>query len=211
MDSTQDFKGLYRDVSENMAAAMAEVSKLTVSNKEGQERLDHIAHTLTGIQSGFDAELEFLEVNAEWEKFTMAFFGETNAGKSTIIESLRILFNESSRQQLIEDNQQNLDELARKLQAHANHAETALADAFQKHARGVGIVRKGCGELKVILAEGAVLMESTDEYLEKIQTYTKQLEPKNEAGLEVITLRHPPYSTTRMQLNHGCCGGFIPV
>lgn len=155
MDSTQDFNRLYRDVSENMAAAMAEVSKLTVSNKEGQERLDHIAHTLTEMQSGFDVELEFLEANAEWEKFTMAFFGETNAGKSTIIESLRILFNESSRQQLIDENQQDLDELARKLQAHANHAEKALTDAFQKHARGVEIVRKECGGLKAILAEEA--------------------------------------------------------
>jgi len=155
MSDNQDFNQLYRDVSENMAAAMADVSKLSVSNTEGQERLDSIKKTLQEMQAGFDAELEFLEVNAEWEKFTMAFFGETNAGKSTIIESLRILFNESSRRQLIEENQNNVDELAQKLQAHANHAETALADAFRKHARGVETVRQGCQALKVILAEEA--------------------------------------------------------
>jgi len=155
MNDNQDFNQLYRDVSENMAAAMADVSKLSVSNTEGQERLDSIKKTLKEMQAGFDAELEFLEANAEWEKFTMAFFGETNAGKSTIIESLRILFNESSRRQLIEENQNNVDELAQKLQAHANHAETALADAFRKHARGVETVRQGCEALKVILAEEA--------------------------------------------------------
>lgn len=155
MNTSDDFNQLYRDVSENMAAAMADVSKLTVSNTEGQEKLDHVTKTLREIQTGFDAELEFLETNAEWEKFTMAFFGETNAGKSTIIESLRILFNESSRQQLINENQQDLDELGRKLQAHANYAEKTLTDAFRKYARGVEIVRKGCGELKAILADEA--------------------------------------------------------
>ncbi|WP_219862622.1 hypothetical protein [Vreelandella piezotolerans] len=155
MEANQDFNRLYRDVSENMAAAMAEISELTVSNKEGQERLDHITHILTEIQSGFDAELEFLEVNAEWEKFTMAFFGETNAGKSTIIESLRILFNESSRQRLIEENRDNLEELSGILQAHANHAQTVLADAFQKHAKGIETIRHGCRELNAILADEA--------------------------------------------------------
>ena len=85
----------------------------------------------------------------------MAFFGETNAGKSTIIESLRILFNESSRQQLIEENQQDLDELGRKLQAHASQAEKALADAFRRHAKGIELVREECKELKAILADEA--------------------------------------------------------
>ncbi|MCZ0928705.1 hypothetical protein L0636_13510 [Halomonas janggokensis] len=156
MKDNQEFNQLYRDVSENMAAAMTDLSKLTVSNTEGQDRLDHITKTLKEMQAGFDAELEFLETNAEWEKFTMAFFGETNAGKSTIIESLRILFNESSRQQLIEENQQNVNELAQKLQEHADYAEIALANAFHKHARGVETVRNGCGELKAIIAEESV-------------------------------------------------------
>lgn len=155
MDDKQDFNRLYREVSENMAAAMADVSELTVSNTESQEQLDHITKTLKEIQSGFVSELEFLETNAEWEKYTVAFFGETNAGKSTIIESLRILFNESSRQQLIEENSQNLDELSRKLHAHANNAETALTDAFNKHASDVEIVHKGCRELGAILEQEA--------------------------------------------------------
>ncbi|MEG2568796.1 MAG: dynamin family protein, partial [Acinetobacter sp.] len=35
--------------------------------------------------------------NAEWETFTIAFYGETNAGKSTVIEALRILLKEESK------------------------------------------------------------------------------------------------------------------
>lgn len=42
-------------------------------------------------------ELESLKNNEEWENFTIAFYGETNAGKSTLIEGLRIFFKEESK------------------------------------------------------------------------------------------------------------------
>lgn len=37
------------------------------------------------------------ERESEWDRFTIAFFGETNAGKSTLIESLRIIGNEEQK------------------------------------------------------------------------------------------------------------------
>jgi len=40
-----------------------------------------------------------LEEHAEWGTFTVAFYGETNAGKSTVIETLRILLDEPSKVQ----------------------------------------------------------------------------------------------------------------
>ncbi len=42
-------------------------------------------------------ELESLKKNEEWENFTIAFYGETNAGKSTLIECLRLFFKERSK------------------------------------------------------------------------------------------------------------------
>ncbi|MGL2713750.1 GTPase [Helicobacter pylori] len=42
-------------------------------------------------------ELESLKNNEEWEKFTIAFYGETGAGKSTLIECLRMFFKEQSK------------------------------------------------------------------------------------------------------------------
>ncbi|GAA9493466.1 hypothetical protein HpHA30_06700 [Helicobacter pylori] len=42
-------------------------------------------------------ELESLKNNEEWEKFTIAFYGETGAGKSTLIECLRLFFKERSK------------------------------------------------------------------------------------------------------------------
>ena len=42
-------------------------------------------------------EIKELERLSEWDIFTVAFYGETNAGKSTLIESLRILLGEEQK------------------------------------------------------------------------------------------------------------------
>ncbi|HDL7919186.1 TPA: hypothetical protein R5C98_002626 [Yersinia enterocolitica] len=81
------------------------------------EELDQIIHSLQS-QSGdkdFDdtqadalkqldlhqtelrEQLARLEKNAEWNTFTVAFYGETGAGKSSIIETLRILLREPGK------------------------------------------------------------------------------------------------------------------
>lgn len=50
-----------------------------------------------GVQKDIEKSINNLENNAEWKSFQIAFFGETNAGKSTIIETLRILLKEPSK------------------------------------------------------------------------------------------------------------------
>ena len=46
---------------------------------------------LNELDANIAGELDKLKANSEWDTFTVAFYGETNAGKSTIIETLRIL------------------------------------------------------------------------------------------------------------------------
>ncbi len=58
-------------------------------------------------------ELESLKNNEEWENFTIAFYGETGAGKSTLIECLRLFFKERSKR----DQQERF----RQLYAEKNH------------------------------------------------------------------------------------------
>lgn len=152
MNAQQEFSKLYRYISESINASLEDISELNITNKEGREQLEKITQTLKQIQSEFNEELEFLENNAEWEKFTMAFFGETNAGKSTIIESLRILFDESSRKKFLEENKNNIEELSQKLKSQAQQAEAALNEAYKQHAERVASLRKECGELKKIIS-----------------------------------------------------------
>jgi energy-coupling factor transporter ATP-binding protein EcfA2 len=53
---------------------------------------------LSAIKETIIRSIEELRRNAEHKTFTIAFYGETNAGKSTLIETLRILLNEKSKQ-----------------------------------------------------------------------------------------------------------------
>ncbi len=46
---------------------------------------------LQALHKKITEQIETLEKNAEWDTYTIAFYGETNSGKSTIIESLRLL------------------------------------------------------------------------------------------------------------------------
>ncbi|GHQ90401.1 GTPase [Helicobacter pylori] len=66
-------------------------------------------------------ELESLKNNEEWEKFTIAFYGETGAGKSTLIECLRLFFKEPSKM----DQQERFKRLYANIKNHesSEHAE----------------------------------------------------------------------------------------
>ncbi|WQX48597.1 GTPase [Helicobacter pylori] len=79
-------------------------------------------------------ELESLKNNEEWEHFTIAFYGETGAGKSTLIECLRMFFKEQSKadqqerfKRLYSNYQNNYQDDGRKKQAVLNEL-TSLKD-----------------------------------------------------------------------------------
>jgi hypothetical protein len=52
---------------------------------------------LGGVQKELWERLDRLREHGEWSTFTIAFYGETNAGKSTLIETLRILLGEQKK------------------------------------------------------------------------------------------------------------------
>lgn len=73
-------------------------------------------------------ELESLKNNEEWENFTIAFYGETNAGKSTLIECLRLFFKERSKM----DQQERFRQLyTEKNHRGSGHAALLELEKFQ--------------------------------------------------------------------------------
>lgn len=52
---------------------------------------------LQTIKDKLSSELSVYKENSNWDVFSIALYGETNAGKSTIIETLRILLNEKTK------------------------------------------------------------------------------------------------------------------
>lgn len=70
---------------------------LNINEEKLEEQQSNIEKQLIEIQNELDEKIISLQDNSEWERFSIAFYGETNAGKSTIIETLRILFNEAKK------------------------------------------------------------------------------------------------------------------
>lgn len=64
------------------------------------EKFNESKQVLSFHQKDIERQMDELKRNAEWDYFTIAFFGETNAGKSTLIEVLRIVFAEKIKKEV---------------------------------------------------------------------------------------------------------------
>lgn len=108
------------------------------------------------MQTQIASRQEELRASADWKDFTVALYGETNAGKSTIIESLRIHMGESSKleqrrrfDELIAT--QGLDDEA--LQSTRNEIELARAAATEASLRGKQLDLEGKEQLQALEQE----------------------------------------------------------
>lgn len=156
MNAPQDLNRLYSDVSDSIASAMADILELNVEHKNGKREVGNMTEKLRAIQVRFDGELDQLKTHAEWDMFTMAFFGETNAGKSTIIESLRVLFKEESRQALLEQNAHDLVKYEKALAEHIDQLREGLNAVYEEYAAQITDIRQGMHRLSEILQEEAM-------------------------------------------------------
>ncbi|RCM97829.1 hypothetical protein PA17_01691 [Pseudomonas aeruginosa] len=184
MSAAQDFNRLYTDVAENISRALSDIAELKVENKDGQQQLSEMMQRLRVMQERFNTELDFLENHAEWDRFTMAFFGETNAGKSTIIESLRILFKEESRQQLLQKNQSDLEQFERALIELVEQLRSDLGRVYAAYAGEVATISQCTDRLtKTVDAESrARLQVAQDESSARV---TRKLIAVTVAGIAV--------------------------
>lgn len=146
-----EFNRLYTDISASIATATAEIAALHVDHVEGKKEIGGLLESLHQISRRFDDELALLQKHAEWDRFTLAFFGETNAGKSTIIESLRILFQEDSRQKLLDSNHHDLMKYEQELATHIEHIKAALDTAHQAQATELLAIKARVATLTDIL------------------------------------------------------------
>ncbi|GAA7056225.1 hypothetical protein HpCHN10_09060 [Helicobacter pylori] len=90
-------KDIYLDVKKGIK----DLQKIFENTNGGNERLresnQEALKEFKNLESESLKELESLKNNEEWEKFTIAFYGETGAGKSILIECLRLFFKEQSK------------------------------------------------------------------------------------------------------------------
>lgn len=104
MNELDDMSRTYQSVRAALSRALVDLDGIAVTDERGNQHLADVRKTLAEMDAKFNTEIEYLEKHADWKTFTVAFFGETNAGKSTIIESLRIIMDEQTRSSRLRDN-----------------------------------------------------------------------------------------------------------
>ncbi|HIQ35665.1 MAG TPA: hypothetical protein EYH52_13750 [Acinetobacter venetianus] len=144
----QEVVKLYNDVKSSVSHAINDISAISLSNKEEQQHIINIKNRLNDISQNFNQEISDLETNSEWEKFTIAFFGETNAGKSTIIESLRIIFKEKERQKQIESGYAQLADLEKSFSENSDTLIAELNKNMSNYTDEVRNIEKQISEIK---------------------------------------------------------------
>ncbi|UOS39168.1 50S ribosome-binding GTPase [Helicobacter pylori] len=139
-------KKIYSDVEKSIK----DLQKIFENTDGADERLrkfnQKALELFKKLESESLKELESLKNNGEWEKFTIAFYGETGAGKSTLIECLRLFFKEPGKM----DQQERFKRLYANMKNHES----------SEHA-----------ELKE-LQDGAIIGDGRSDFTTKTRSYT---------------------------------------
>ena len=89
------FEARYQELSSYLCSIAAKIDAIKTDNtKQVGIKRSLLAFLETYIKDSMN-KLSEIKTSARWDKLVIAFFGMTNAGKSTIIETFRILFDES--------------------------------------------------------------------------------------------------------------------
>lgn len=91
-------KDIYKEVLKETGAVLHALETPS-EDVELSKAIETARDSFAQLKSETDTVLQELEENAEWDALTVALYGETNAGKSTIIETLRILMGEKTKQE----------------------------------------------------------------------------------------------------------------
>ena len=152
-------ENIYDDLKEKISDLIATIVKneqVLDTNLVG-EKLNESKQILSCQQKEIERKIDELKRNSEWDYFTIAFFGETNAGKSTLIEVLRLLFAEKTKSEL---------------QAKFN----ALKNEFSLDEEAYGQLKNADNEISnKILENNQKLKEIDQTYTQKLEDYQKIL------------------------------------
>lgn len=90
---------IYQQISQAVARVLEKLHSLSETESAVSDAQLKAREILEKYQHALNTDMRSLKNNAEWDIFTLAFYGETNAGKSTIIETLRILLGEQRKKE----------------------------------------------------------------------------------------------------------------
>ena len=107
MDKTA-IENHYLTVKKSIDNALKATQNIQVKGDDENAFVKEIQNGISKINTDFKNEIDELQNGSEWDRFCISFFGETNAGKSTLIDTLRIIYNEDSRLKEVIDNREEV-------------------------------------------------------------------------------------------------------
>ena len=99
LSSQDEIKKAYKTLQEILLSTQLEVSDLDGVNSQFNTVKEKIAFAFDSKIKEAKKELDVALKDTVWDNLVIAFFGETNAGKSTIIETFRILFDDKRKKE----------------------------------------------------------------------------------------------------------------
>lgn len=130
-------RDVYQQINDELALIIGELRHPSDDEALNQAR-EEALRRLTEHRTTLFNRLAELEKNAEWNTFTIAFYGETGAGKSTLIETLRILLQEPGKRasqeafRKLRDQYGLTEQTLQELQQSLEQAETRLEELTQQ-------------------------------------------------------------------------------
>lgn len=130
-------ENLYATITQVIDKAIDQVKvheKKTSAENELDKAYETANKTLASFRDETRKNLEELKNAADWKTYTLAFYGETNAGKSTLIETLRIALGEEKKARDRADFKKIASELNLEV-ANSENLENIIQELSVKFAR----------------------------------------------------------------------------
>ena len=109
LSSQERIEKAYSNFSAIFSNARNNITSLSTRNKAFVPIQNALKEQLESIIDNISEQLKDVQKYAVWDKLVIAFIGVTNAGKSTIIETFRILFNEPERMAALKKHPSGVD------------------------------------------------------------------------------------------------------
>ena len=163
----------YQNVKDTIDSAMESTEGLDVKGEDENKFLDEARKQIGKINDDFKKEIDALEQSSEWDKFCIAFFGETNAGKSTLIDTLRICYDEQSRIESILSNKKECNDLLERNSAEIGKVTKALEDLRHMASQATEQINKNSAEMEKnakALEDSRRMIYKTNKKVKTLQT-----------------------------------------
>ena len=99
LSSKDEIKKAYKNLQDLLQSTQVDVFDLNGVNSQFNTVKEKIAFAFDSKIKEAKKELDVALKDTVWDNLVIAFFGETNAGKSTIIETFRILFDDKRKKE----------------------------------------------------------------------------------------------------------------